>query len=142
MVQKLERVENAGRNHSGSDGTILRCQQPSTRFRSLSLASPDGLTSISSSKSTTLPKENRVFREQIGDRRLHFTDDQRRRLAVRAKELSRSVLGELANIVERNHQGLDNQLIRPNTDKWKSDGVVHRKQRLGGTLSFYHGDAA
>jgi putative transposase len=45
-------------------------------------------------------------------------------------------------IAERNHQGLDNRLIRPNTDKWKSDGVVHRKQRLGGTLSFYHRDAA
>jgi putative transposase len=46
-----------------------------------------------------LTEENRVFREQIGDRRMHFTDDQRRRLAVAAKELSRSVLSELANIV-------------------------------------------
>jgi putative transposase len=44
--------------------------------------------------------------------------------------------------VERNHQGLDNRLIIPNADKWQSDGVVHRKQRLGGALSFYHRDAA
>ena len=43
---------------------------------------------------------------------------------------------------ERNHQGLDNRLIIPNADKWQSNGVVHRKQRLGGTLSFYHRDAA
>jgi transposase InsO family protein len=43
---------------------------------------------------------------------------------------------------ERNHQGLDNRLIIPNADKWQNDGVVHRKQRLGGTLSFYHRNAA
>ncbi len=34
-----------------------------------------------------LREENRVLREQLGDRRLRFTDDQRRRLAVRAKGL-------------------------------------------------------
>ena len=43
---------------------------------------------------------------------------------------------------ERNHQGLSNRLIIPNVDKWKSDGVVHRKQRLGGALNFYYRDAA
>jgi hypothetical protein len=31
-----------------------------------------------------LIEENRVLRAQFGDRRLRFTDDQRRRLAVRA----------------------------------------------------------
>jgi hypothetical protein len=30
-----------------------------------------------------LREENRVLREQLGDRRLRFHDDQRRRLAVR-----------------------------------------------------------
>ena len=30
-------------------------------------------------------EENRVLREQIGDRRMRFSDDQRRRLAARAK---------------------------------------------------------
>jgi putative transposase len=34
-----------------------------------------------------LREENRVLREQLGNRRLLFTDDQRRRLAVRAKGL-------------------------------------------------------
>lgn len=43
---------------------------------------------------------------------------------------------------ERNHQGLGNRLIIPNVDKWKDGGAVHRKQRLGGALSFYHRDAA
>jgi hypothetical protein len=34
-----------------------------------------------------LREENRVLREQLGDHRLRFNDDQRRRLAVKAKEL-------------------------------------------------------
>jgi hypothetical protein len=46
-----------------------------------------------------LREENRVLRAQIGDRRLRFDDDQRRRLAVRAKLLKRRVLREIATIV-------------------------------------------
>jgi len=46
-----------------------------------------------------LREENRVLHEQLGDRRLRFTDDQRRRLAVRAKGLGRKPLMEIATIV-------------------------------------------
>jgi hypothetical protein len=46
-----------------------------------------------------LIQENRVFREQIGDRRLRFTDNQGRRLAAQAKKLGRRVLAEVATIV-------------------------------------------
>ena len=46
-----------------------------------------------------LREENRVLREQLGDRRLRFSDDQRRRLAVRAKGLGRKVLMEIATLV-------------------------------------------
>ena len=46
-----------------------------------------------------LREENRILREQLGERRLRLTDDQRRRLAARAKELGRKVLAELATIV-------------------------------------------
>jgi transposase InsO family protein len=46
-----------------------------------------------------LREENRVLREQLGDKRLRFTDDQRRRLAVKAKGFGREVLVELATIV-------------------------------------------
>jgi hypothetical protein len=35
-----------------------------------------------------LREENRVLREQLGDRRLRLTDDQRRRLAAKAKALT------------------------------------------------------
>jgi putative transposase len=46
-----------------------------------------------------LREENRVLREQLGDRRLRFNDDQRRRLAVKAKELGRKILAEVATVV-------------------------------------------
>ncbi len=46
-----------------------------------------------------LREENRVLGEQLGDRRLRLTDDQRRRLAARAKRLGRKVLAKLATIV-------------------------------------------
>src|SRR5262245_26952871 len=46
-----------------------------------------------------LVEENRVLREQIGRRRLRFTDNQRRRLAPKAKMLGRKVLAEMATIV-------------------------------------------
>jgi len=46
-----------------------------------------------------LQEENRVLREQLDGRRLRFTDDQRRRLAVKAKRLGRMALGEVASLV-------------------------------------------
>ena len=46
-----------------------------------------------------LMEENRVLREQIGNPRMRFTDNQRRRLAVKAKGLSRKVLAQVATIV-------------------------------------------
>src|SRR5262245_49138382 len=46
-----------------------------------------------------LQTENRVLREQLGPRGLRFTDDQRIRLAAKAKHLRRRVLQEIATIV-------------------------------------------
>src|SRR6516225_3245345 len=46
-----------------------------------------------------LQEENRVLREQLGGKRLHFNDDQRRRLAVRAKKLGWRMLHDLTTIV-------------------------------------------
>ena len=46
-----------------------------------------------------LIEENRVLREQIGNRRMRFSDDQRRRLASRAKAIGRKLLHEVATIV-------------------------------------------
>jgi putative transposase len=46
-----------------------------------------------------LREENRVLKEQLGTRRLRFTDDQRRRLAAKAKLVGRRVLDEIADLV-------------------------------------------
>ena len=46
-----------------------------------------------------LREENRVLREQLGSRPLRLTDAQRRRLAVRGKQLGRRALLQVAGIV-------------------------------------------
>lgn len=46
-----------------------------------------------------LKEENRVLRELHGKKRLRFTDDQRRRLAAKAKLLGRAMLRELGTLV-------------------------------------------
>ena len=47
-----------------------------------------------------LIEENRVLREQIGNRRWRFTDDQRRRLAVKAKTLGRKILAQVGSVAK------------------------------------------
>jgi putative transposase len=46
-----------------------------------------------------LREENRVLREQLGDHRLRFNDNQRRRLAAKAKGLGRKILAKIATLV-------------------------------------------
>ena len=46
-----------------------------------------------------LREENRILRAQLGGRRLRFTDEQRRRLAAKAKGLGWKRLAEIATIV-------------------------------------------
>jgi hypothetical protein len=43
---------------------------------------------------------------------------------------------------ERNHQGLDNQLIIPLPQTGNTAGNIKRTERLGGTLNYYYRDAA
>ena len=46
-----------------------------------------------------LQEENRALREQLGGKRLRFTDQQRRRLAVKAKVIGRKRLSEIGTLV-------------------------------------------
>jgi putative transposase len=46
-----------------------------------------------------LSEENRVLKERLGDRPIHFSDAERRRLARKAKVLGRKVLRELETLV-------------------------------------------
>ena len=43
---------------------------------------------------------------------------------------------------ERNHQGLENRLIRERSVVAANEAVIHRRTRLGGMLSYYHRVAA
>jgi len=43
---------------------------------------------------------------------------------------------------ERNHQGLANRLISPETGHLTNSGIVQRRQRLGGMLNYYYRSAA
>ena len=45
---------------------------------------------------------------------------------------------------ERNHQGKENVLLFPAAQQWVGcrDGNVRCKERLGGLLKYYHGEAA
>src|SRR5215472_4544231 len=80
-----------------------------------------------------LREENRVLREQLGDRRVRLNDNQRRRLAVKAKALGRKALAEVASIVTPEtllawHRKLIAQ---------KYDGKAHRapgRPRTGGEV--------
>jgi len=43
---------------------------------------------------------------------------------------------------ERNHQGLDNQLIAPGPESQPKTGTVTRRDRVGGILNYYYREAA
>lgn len=43
---------------------------------------------------------------------------------------------------ERNHQGIDNELIKPNESDVGASGKIECRERLGGVLKFYHRRAA
>jgi transposase InsO family protein len=43
---------------------------------------------------------------------------------------------------ERNHQGLNNQLIQPSKEVGRNDGAVACRERLGGILRYYYRQAA
>ncbi len=43
---------------------------------------------------------------------------------------------------ERNHQGLDNNIITPGEEVGLTEGDILRRERLGGILSYYHREVA
>ena len=59
------------------------------------------------------------------------------------KTLRRAVVEFVAHYhSERNHQGLDNQLIEPGDETERIAGKIECRERLGGLLRYYHRDAA
>jgi transposase InsO family protein len=43
---------------------------------------------------------------------------------------------------ERNHQGLENQIIEPGDEVGRDEGEIRCRERLGGLLRYYYRDAA
>jgi putative transposase len=68
-------------------------------FRFLLIALAGGMNQHQQHAIAYLVEENRVLREQIGRRRLKFTDQQRRRLAAKAKIVGAKWLSQIATIV-------------------------------------------
>ena len=60
-----------------------------------------------------LREENRILRAKLGGRRLHFTDDQRRSLAIKARLLGRKRLAEMAT----HRDATDVARLAPETDR-------------------------
>ena len=91
-----------------------------------------------------LIEENRVLKKQHEGQRLRFTDEQRIRLAVKAKVLDRRALSEyVAHYqTERNHQGLGNRLLEPLASVCSTDEPIQCRERLGGILNYYYREAA
>ena len=68
-----------------------------------------------------LREENRILREQLGDRPLRL-------IVNECVEL---------NDHERNHQGLDNQPLAGEVPPVRADVRVRRRERIGGLLNCY-----
>ena len=59
------------------------------------------------------------------------------------KSLRRAVTAFLEHYhAERNHQGLDNQLIEPGKEVGQGAGKIECRERLGGILQYYYREAA
>ena len=78
-----------------------------------------------------LQEENRVLREQLGEKRLRFTDGQRRRLAAKAKAIGRRGLSEIGALVDTRHVASmvpepDRQEVR-----WQQEPQIRSPQDSG-----------
>jgi hypothetical protein len=79
------------------------------------------------------------LREQLGGRRLRFTDAQRRRLATKGQALGRRVLQQLAGLVTPD---TITAIAAPVNDNADPAAPIARRERLGGLLSYYYRAAA
>ena len=70
-----------------------------------------------------LVEENRVLKEQLGGRKLRLTDDQRRRLAAKARLLGRRALDAVATLVT------PVRVFVHGSDAYGAVGETHRRHR-------------
>src|SRR5207245_3258603 len=100
-----ERTKNSisldiiGREFPRSPGVLFFMQTGLDPFRFVIIAVVGWMNQHQQHAIDYLLEENRVLRELIGSRRIRFSDDQRCRLAAKAKKLGRKLLAEIAKIV-------------------------------------------
>jgi putative transposase len=101
MVRKLDLLAVAPVLHRGSDAgdNELEMSRTLDPFRFVLIAVAGWMNQHQLHIIDYLREENRVLREQLGGRRMRLNDDQRRRLAAKAKGLGRKILAEVATIV-------------------------------------------
>jgi putative transposase len=101
MVRKLDLPAFALVLHRGSEAgnNELEMSRAIDPFRFVLIAVAGWMNRRQVQVIDYLREENRVLREQLGARRLRLKDDQRRRLATKAKGLGRKILAEVATIV-------------------------------------------
>src|SRR5438128_8251014 len=88
-----------GREFPRSPGVRFFMQTGLDPFRFVIIAVAGWMNQHQQHSIDYLLEENRVLRELIGSRRIRFSDDQRCRLAAKAKKLGRKLLAEIAKIV-------------------------------------------
>jgi putative transposase len=101
MVRKVDPFELALVRDRRTQVAIMSAEMPRVLdpFRFVLIAVAGWMNQRQLQMIDYLREENRVLREQLGAGRLRLNDDQRRRLAVRAKGLGGKLLAELATIV-------------------------------------------
>ena len=82
-----------------TSGSLRSMAQPASPLRFVLVALAGWINQQQRNVIDYLQEENRALREQLGAGRLRFTDDQRRRLAAKAKILGRHALRDIATIV-------------------------------------------
>ena len=107
LSKKLELIESTGETVGVENTAGVRCQAAEAMPKTLDpfrLLAPDRCRLDESAAANTplsiCGRKNRnPSQSAFGARRLRFTDDQRRRLAIRARPLGRRLLAEVAAIV-------------------------------------------
>jgi hypothetical protein len=100
-VRKMDLYESARDRGSGATGHNVTFDMTTSLnpFRFVLISLSGWMNQQQLELINYLREENRVLREQLGGKRLRFNDDQRRRLAAKAKGLGRRLLQEVATIV-------------------------------------------
>ena len=122
---------------------MAQTQEMLARFAKFTQAF-DGLLKSSGVEPVVLPPRSPNLKAYCEQFVRSIREEVLHQMIIMAEESLRLVLTQyLAHYhVERNHQGLRNQLIEPEVAVGCQTGRVIRRERLGGLLTYYYREAA